>query len=481
MPSQGLSKSRIINHRQCPKRLWLQAYRPDLEDEGSEQPAIAAGHRVGALARKLVPGGVLIDTSDLREALRQTAKALADKTRRPLFEATVQHNGVLVQADLLIPHARGWRMVEVKSSSQVKPYYREDAAIQSWVLRSAGVPLTGEGIAYVNNAFVYPGRESYHGLLVESIESDSVAALRPEVPGWIDAARQTLARKTAPRIAAGDQCTQPFSCPFQAHCMPPASGYPVHILPYGSKVTQELEAQGYTDLRDVPKNLLSQPRHLRIWEATRTGKPYVSPVLRKTLQALPYPRVYIDFETINPEIPYWLGTRPYQVIPFQWSCHIEHKGGRLEHLEFLADGRDDPRPAFIRTLLEAVGSTGPILVWSGFEQSRLKEIAEAIPRYASPIRKVIDRMVDLLPLAREHYYHPDMRGSWSIKSVLPTIAPELAYDDLDVADGQQAQEAFRRILLQQESEVQRESVRQALLAYCERDTLAMVRITAKLS
>ena len=475
--SHGLSKSRIISNRQCPKRLWLSVNRRDLLDNTVNKAAIETGNTLGVIARELVPGGVLINAEDLRAALRQTAQALAVKPAKPIFEATVQHDGVLVQADVLIPQGRRWRMVEVKSSARVKPYQVEDAAIQSWVFRRAGVPLCGEGIAHINTAFVYPGGNNYDVLLIEQHQSDAVAALQPEVPQWIDAARKTLSRKRQPSIAPGAQCNDPFPCPFQSHCIPPQTGYPVNILPNGGKLVAQLQEEGYTDLRDVPKTRLTNPRHLRIWNATRSGKPSISASLRETLRAFPYPRASIDFETLNPAIPLWPGTRPYQQIPFQWSCHIQQADGSVEHREFLADGQSDPRPAFIRTLLDAVGKTGPVLVWNQtFEKTRLTELAELFPQHAAKIQNVIDRMEDLLPLTREHYYHPDMMGSWSIKAVLPTIAPDLAYDDLDVGDGMQAQEAFRHILSHQIPEDQRESTRHALLAYCERDTLAMVRV-----
>ncbi len=475
--SHGLSKSRIISHRQCPKRLWLTVHRPDLLNNTNNQVAIQAGQTVGVIARNLVPGGVLIDAEDLRLALQQTTRALAAKPRAPIFEGTVQHDGVLVQADLLIPQARGWRMVEVKSSASVKPYQVEDAAIQSWVLREAGIPLVGEGIAHINTAFVYPGDDDYDGLLVEQRQNEAVAALLPEVPQWVEAARKTLSSKREPKIEPDAQCTDPFPCPFQAHCIPEQDGYPVDILPYAGKLAAQLRAEGYADLRDVPQERLSNPRHLQIWRATRNGKPFLNPALRETLRALPYPRYYIDFETLNPAIPLWAGTRPFQQIPFQWSCHIQQQDGSVQHQAFLADGPDDPRPEFIRSLLAAVGTSGPVLVWNQtFEQTRLQELAAAFPKLAGKIQKVIDRLVDLLPLFREYYYHPDMRGSWSIKAVSPTIAPDLAYDDLDVGDGMQAQEAFRFILSQEIAADLKESKRQALLAYCERDTLAMVRV-----
>ncbi|MDE2188058.1 MAG: DUF2779 domain-containing protein [Betaproteobacteria bacterium] len=475
--SYGLSKSRILSHRQCPKRLWLQVYRPELADETMSQSVMATGGSVGAIARQLHPDGVLIDVQDLRQALHQTRLALKSRPRRPLFEGTFEHDGVLVRADLLIPQARGWRMVEVKSSTSVKDDQVEDAAIQSWVLRQAGEPLRAEAIAHVDRDFVGPGDGNYEGLLTAENVGKTIAERLPEVPQWIQAARSTLDAGREPEIEPGPQCNDPFACPFQSHCIPEPQGYPVDILSYGAKVAAQLRAEGYADLRDVPSGRLTHHRHLRIWEASCTGKAYVAPELRDILQRLPYPRYYIDFETINPAIPLWAGTRPYQQIPFQWSCHAQHADASLRHTAFLADGPNDPRRAFATSLLQVVGTSGPVLVWSqSFEQGRLVELADAFPNLAPALHKLIGRLVDLLPLAREHYYHPDMMGSWSIKAVLPTIAPELAYDNLEVADGGMAQEAFTNILLQQMPPEQRESTRQALLVYCERDTLAMVKI-----
>ena len=227
----------------------------------------------------------------------------------------------------------------------------------------------------------------------------------------------------------------------------------------------------------MPKSRLSNPRHLQVWQASRSGKAVVDPILPQTLRALGYPRTYMDFESLNPAIPIWPGTRPYQQIVFQWSCHTQTRDGRVTHREFLADGPQDPRHAFLTTLLDAVGRSGPVLVWNdAFEKTRLCELATLYPAFAPRIDALIARLVDLLPLFRKHYYHPAMMGSTSLKDVLPTIAPDLAYDDLDVANGTMAQEVFQRMLLQQMPEEQRESTRQALLKYCERDTGALVRV-----
>ncbi|MEW6558953.1 MAG: DUF2779 domain-containing protein [Pseudomonadota bacterium] len=478
--SNGLSKSRIISHRQCPKRLWLQVNRHDLRDDSATLGVMQVGNIIGAIARQLIPDGQLIDVADLRVALRQTSAALASKRRGVLFEATVQHDGVLVQADVLSPLQRGWHMIEVKSSSHLKDYHVEDAAIQSWVMRQAGVPLVAESIAVVDTGFVYPGQGRYAGLLRQEEITRQVAEQRKAVPGWVAAARKTLAARTEPRIAPGPQCGDPFPCPFQHHCIPSVQGYPVEILPHGGKLAAELRAEGYADLRKVPKTRLNKPRHLQIWQACRTGKAVIDPILPQTLRALPYPRTFMDFESLNPAVPIWPGTRPFQQIVFQWSCHIQTRDGRVTHREFLADGTQDPRRAFLTTLLDAVGTQGPVLVWNeGFEKTRLRELAALYPKEARRIDALIARLVDLLPLFRQHYYHPAMMGKTSLKDVLPTIAPDLAYDDLEVAKGTQASEEFQRILLQQITDDKRESTRQALLRYCERDTEALARVVVE--
>jgi hypothetical protein len=214
-----------------------------------------------------------------------------------------------------------------------------------------------------------------------------------------------------------------------------------------------------------------------VWEATINDAAILDPDAGEILAALEWPRYYVDFETIQLAIPVWAGTRPYAQIPFQWSCHIEHQDGQITHHEFLADGHSDPRRAFADSLLGSVGQSGPIIVYNAaFERSRMKEMATAFPDLAAGMERAIERIFDLLPLARAHYYHPQMRGSWSIKAVLPTIAPDLAYDDLEVADGGMAQEAFAEIMLADTPDDRVEQLRKGLLLYCERDTWAMVRV-----
>lgn len=477
MKPTGLSKSRLLAHAQCPRRLWLQVYRPELAAE-TGGARLAAGVAVGDVACGLYPDGVLVEGDDLGQALQDTQVLLA-AAPRSLFEATFQADGVLVRADLLLPDGNAWRVAEVKSATRVKDYHVTDAAVQGWVMRQAGLPVSRIEVAHIDSTFVYHGDADYRGLFRHADVTRSVEDLLPEVPQWISAARATLVGAD-PRTAPGKQCTHPFECPFRQHCVPKepgADGFPPEILPHGGTIAAQLRAEGYNDLRDVPDGRLTNARHRRIWQATRDDRPVLDAAARRVLHGLGWPRDYLDFETIQFAVPIWIGTRPYQQIPFQWSCHREQQDGSITHHSFLADGTGDPRRAFAESLLGRIGTQGPILVWNAaFERTRLRELAEAFPNLAASLNAAVARIFDLLPLARAHYYHRDMRGSWSIKAVLPTIAPELGYDDLDVGDGAMAQEAFLELIHPETESVRRLELRTALLRYCERDTWAMVRI-----
>jgi len=474
----NLSKSKIIAHRQCPKRLWLQINRPELiKVTPTTQVRLDEGNKVGDIARHNYPDGVLIDTLKRAEAIEQTKEALIK--HQTIFEAAFFEEDVLIRADLLFPEKDGYRLVEVKSSTGVKSYHVEDVTIQSWVMDKSSCTPTSMALAYIDNQFVYQGDGNYEGLFAQVDLSDQVKPSIDQVQSWVDAARKTIASSVEPTIAPGDQCTNPFTCDFIDYCSPPEVGveYPVEILPYGKEIAAQLRDEGYQDLRDVPAERLSNPKHLRVHAVSRSGKAILDPEAVHQIQALPYPRYYLDFETIGFAVPIWAGTRPYMQLPFQWSCHIEQSNGTIFHKAFLDISGADPREMFAKTLIEAVATNGPVVVYNaGFEGARIKELALALPQLSTQLLAISERFFDLLPLARSHYYHPDMKGSWSIKAVLPTIAPELDYANLEVSNGGMAQEAYKEAIHSQTTPERKEEVRNAMLKYCEQDTIAMVKI-----
>lgn len=486
-----LSKSKLLAFRQCPKRLWLQTHHPERADYDDATTAImAAGTEVGEVFRTLYPAGVLIDGEDLGDALLKTRDLLQAEPKRPIFEATLEACDVLVRVDMLSPEADGFRLVEVKSSTSVKPYHLDDAAIQTWVVTQAGIPVKQTAIAHIDSRFVYPGNSEFSGLFTEQAIDPEVSERLPQVVRWVSDAKAMLAGDE-PCITAGDQCHQPFDCPFLAYCAPNVDEpeFPVEILPRNYRLVAQLKDEGYSDLREVPEERLAREIHRKVLRVTKSGQAELSDEGRRIARSLPYPRYYLDFETIAFAVPRWVGTRPYQQVPFQFSCHVELAPGIVAPSAFLSTDGADPRRAFAEALIEAVNpkifadmpvsgsKPGPVMVYNAtFERSRINELAAYFPDLADKLVAINERIADLLPITREHYYHPEMRGSWSLKAVLPTIGADLSYDGMAVANGGMAQEAFLEMIDPETPVDRKEELRQGLLDYCALDTYALLQL-----
>jgi hypothetical protein len=470
-----------MSFRQCPRRVWLEVHRPELasETDAATRARFEAGHAIGEIARRLYdPGeqGILIDNADgLSSAMRATAEALVNPTDNPLFEATFERDGLLVRTDILERRTGQPRVIEVKSSTRCKPEHVTDCAIQAWVLEASSVPLVAVTLAHLDSAFVYAGEDRYDGLLREQDLTAQVAPLREAVPGWLEDAQRTLA-DGEPAAQIGSRCFAPYDCPFRSHCWPQTQ-YPLTSLPGGKRHLDAWLGAGYRDVRELPETLVRGVQAQRAWHATRSGEPDRNDQHRAELRAFPYPRYFLDFETIGPALPRWPGMRPYQLVPFQWSLHIETAPGRIEHTEHLDLSGEHPARSVSEALLRAVGLAGPIFMYTGYERLCLETLARFCPDLSAELDALGARLVDLHPLLKQSWYHPAMLGSWSLKSVLPTIAPDMDYSRLDgVQDGTAAQLAWFEAVAPGTTAERRRELREQLLRYCAHDTLALVRI-----
>ena len=208
--------------------------------------------------------------------------------------------------------------------------------------------------------------------------------------------------------------------------------------------------------------------------------------IRDFLDTLSYPLYFLDFETMMPVIPKYIGTKPYQQITFQYSLHyIEEEGGELKHKEFLAESGPDPRRALAEQLCKDIPMNVCVTAYNkGFECRMIKELAEAFPDMADHLLNIRDNIKDLLdPFRGGYYYNKAMGGSFSIKSVLPAIFPDdpaLDYHNLeDIHNGSEAMNIFPAIEFMEPEE--KEKTRRNLLKYCELDTYAMVKVWEELT
>ncbi len=484
--------------RQCPKRLWLEVHRPQLRaDSQAAQASFAMGHEVGEIARRIYDtgqDGVFLDMQvlTLDGLMGRTRELLAE--RRRIFEAgftvCTAAQGARAIADVLEPAAdgRSWHMVEVKSSSSIKPYYLDDAAIQYHIATEAGVQIASLHVAHVDTSWVYPGGGDYDGLLVEEDVTEQARARQPEVREWLARAHGIVASPQPPKQGIGDHCGEPYECGFAGHCQQEHHAvhgvveHPVEWLPRRSKALNgHVAATGARSMRDVPDELLNSSQ-LRVKKQTLSGRKWFDRSgAAAEMAAHKLPAFFLDFETINFAVPRWAGTRPYEQVPFQFSLHRLGRTGAITHTGFLDLSGGDPSEALACAMVTSCGSSEPIFVYNiGFEGGRIRELALRFPRLRKPLESIRERLVDLLPVATRFYYHPSQEGSWSIKKVLPTIAPELDYAKLEgVQDGGQAQAAYAEAIARETTDERRRVLHDGLWKYCRLDTFAMIRLWAR--
>ncbi len=411
-----LSKSKILAFLQCKKRLWLETHYPNLRANSIVTAAnYNVGNRLGDIARVIYDPnqtGVLIDTQtqDFSLVFSQSLGLL--KSRQPIFEAGFSAQEVVAFADVMLPVKSGrkwvWRMVEVKSTTRVKEYHFQDAAIQSYIAREAGVPLTSIALAHINSEWVYPGKQQYQGLLVEQDVTKEAFELRTQVRGWIDAAHCIVRKRKEPQISTGGHCYDPFECGFLPYCQDqePQAQHPIDWLPGRLKnsLKKFIEANGINEIGDVPDDLLNSIQK-RVKAATLSQKTYFDRIgAKQSLSTYELPAYFMDFETIQFAIPIWKDTRPYQKIPFQFSIHRLSCTGKLKKNAFLDLSGEDPSKAFAKALISACGQRGPIFVYNaGFERSIINDLEDRFSELAKPLQAIRKRLVDLLPIARNFY------------------------------------------------------------------------------
>ena len=489
LPSQThpqLSKSRFLNGLQCLKRLYLQTHHSDLADPvyPSLQAIFDSGTLVGELARERFPGGALVEEEyfEQEQAERTTRSLISAPSVPALYEPAFSFEGIRSRVDVLARTDNGeFDLIEVKSTTSVKKdVHIPDIAIQVYMTEGAGIPIRGAHLMHINRAYVYPGGDyDLEGLFTLADITDEVRLyMENELPGHLERMRESLQTTDTLGIETGRHCTVPYACSFIGHCHRNDPEYPVRELPNLRQPTRErLRELGIADIASVPSDF-SGLSHLqrRVRDSVITGQPFVGSGLASKLREIAFPASFLDFETINPAIPMYAGTRPYQQIPFQWSLHVRDSDGGLKHSEFLHEGDGDPRERFITSLLAAIPSEGSIVTYSSYERRIMKELAEAFPQHRGGLLSLTERVFDLLQPIRTEYYHPGFHGSFSIKSVTPELVPDLAYDDLEIREGIAASASYARLITYDTATSDRDRIREALLAYCARDTEAMVRV-----
>lgn len=445
IPRHALSKSTFMYGCQCPKRLWLHKFQPEVRDEMSEAQAsvFQAGTDIGVLARSLFPGGV--DASpptyyQYQLSVADTAKYIR-KGVNVIYEAAFQFDGILAAIDILVKNGNKWYAFEVKGTGSVKPPHIQDAALQYYVITRSGLELADISIVHLNTAYIRKGELDINRLFTQASVLEEVRDMQDFIHSKAAELKGMLKQKTAPDIATGDHCFKPYDCDFYGFCS-----------------------------KDMPE------------EPEAPEEEYINQAaIRDFLGRLQYPLHFLDFETWMTAVPEQDGHWPFRQVPFQYSLHIQPAPGADPlHRHYLAEGPHSGCLAFAESLLAAVEKKGTVLVYNiAFENTILNHLKNEFDHLAGRIEKLQSRMVDLMAPFRKDYRLPAMQGSYSIKSVLPALVPEMGYDQLRIGNGADASAAFYNLKGVRDAE-QVKATREALLEYCGMDTMGMVKLTEKL-
>ncbi len=478
-----ISKSKFVAGVQCLKRLYLLVHDPKCgtQPDAAVQGIIEQGRQVGLLARRLFPGGIEVQGRSLDETTRITKELLNNPEVPAIFEGAFEYDGVIVKTDILQRRKENhWRLVEVKSTADLKEQHVEDVAIQKYVVFGSGTKLSSVWLAHINREYVFAGTtvDPHQFFLFRNLTTRATN-LQPELVLRLRSQFRILAMPNPPDVPPGPHCLSPIVCEFFYRCNQPVPDDHIGCLPrLHASAAEQLEKMGVESIHEIPADFELSEFQRRVCTAMETGQPWFSTELNAELESLKYPLCFMDFETVNPAIPRFSGMHPYDHLPFQWSVHVQRETGATpEHFEFLAMDGSDSRIAFVSSLCEALGDSGSIVVYNEqFESQRLWELAGWFPEYTEQIRGIQGRLWDLLPVVRNHVYHPAFGGSFSLKAVLPALVQDMTYEGMEVPNGQAAGLAWEAIIRGGCSDAERQAKRQALLDYCGQDTLALVRL-----
>jgi len=503
-----LTQNELMHWRACPRRFWLRQHQAmaggareaataPLTDGSTDHLVVHNAWPDQAL-RASYPQALIVDPptspDEWATAIMQTRASLDDgllagdahqQGRAILGACFASNDGAQVRVDVIAAGEHGLKLLKVRYATVGDDADIDAVALWAHVAARCGLRVQSVGLLLVDTDFIYPGHGCYAGLFRE-VDLSPVLGSRP-VPAWLVAMRACERSPDEPVSTPDAPCTLHGGCAFMSHCgvspSEPRNALPASLDVVGRDLAATLREEGHVDLMSVPQQRLPDARRRRALRAVQSGQAELDPTVALVLKRHGYPRYTLRFDTIGFATPIWPGTRPYQILPFQWVCDVEPEPGQVQRHAFLADKDGDPRRAFAQSLLEVLGceelSSGPIFAYNaGFERNRLRELASLFADLAFALDSLQPRIVDLFQLGRAHYYHPRMCGSWSFKSVCRAIAPDIDTQGFAWQGITQPQVAFA--VSQQEGlpAAERLALREALVAHGQRETEALRRMVA---
>lgn len=476
-----ITKSDFVRYRDCPLYAWLWKNKPELR-EGHKNSRIAdQGEEVEKLAHKLFAGGTEVK-GNYEEAEKHT-KELMQSGTKIIYQATALTDHYLARADILKRDEDGkrWHIYEVKSSTKKKPEHMPDLCFQLNAFKQVGIEIASVNLVLVNSDYLYradSGLEVHKFFKIEDLTKEVLG----EVDGFkleMQEAHKVLTADTEPKVPSlKKNFKYPLPEKFAEYYWKGIPDFSIYDISNIRKNKLELlNERNIIKIQDIPDDFeLTESQTMQI-QLTKKATSFVDKkAIKAELGKLEYPLYFLDYETINPAIPFLDQTKPHQQIPFQYSLHIlDAPGAELRHRDFLHIERTTPIPDLLKTLRANIADTGTVIVWNKtFERGCNEGMGESCTEYKDFMNSINNRLYDLMLIFKDKYLDYRFKGSASIKNVLPILVPELSYKELEIQHGTMAMDGIVNLIERVTDNV--EKLVEALKSYCKLDTLAMVRI-----
>tara|TARA_B100000965_G_scaffold403703_1_gene432525 strand:- start:38 stop:1567 length:1530 start_codon:yes stop_codon:yes gene_type:complete len=484
--SYKLTKTKIMSGHQCEKKLWFDIYKSKKSEVNN---ILLRGYLFENEVKKIYSKdqNVLNLPSKEEEWIKskeKTEQAINSKDINVIFEGVFIFFDTYIRPDILIRKNKGWELLEIKSSGELKNYHITDLAIQSYILKKLGINLTSIKLIHVNKNFIFKTERDYRDLSLEIDVTNQVVEKEKEIPNLIKKLLPLTKESPCPNIKIGDHCNEPHECDYIDRCKPKSNIISYEMLPgriKGTKIEKHCKANEIKKLEDVPAELLNENQK-KIQKCHKENIILLDrEILSYEFKNLTWPIYFMDFETVQQVVPKIKGTKPFTPLPFQWSVH---KWSSLDEkikindanwfLEFLDQNIERK---FAESLLNELGDEGTIFIHSPYEKTILKSLMkkDSCKDLENKINKLEPRILDSEKIVKKGFYDPIMKGRYKLK-VINKVIPisDISYEKKDnIVSGNDAQLAWFICTDPKTDEKEIENQKKLLIDYCSKDTLAV--------
>ncbi len=472
-----ISKSAFMKAEQCLKHFYLYKKHPNLRDKLSKETQFVfkRGTDIGIFAQQLFPNGVDVTKDEKwnHELFAQRTLQLIANGAETIYEATFIYDDLLVMVDILHKQNEQWYAYEVKSSLKITETYIKDACFQYFVIKNALPNLADFSLLTLNPKYVLQGEINVQELFkTTSILKDAIKNV-PYFKYKVQQAKLTLEQNKIPNIKIGTHCFHPYDCDFLGLCWKNIydSTSIFSIGKLSKAAILEFYQNNILHVEDIDITTISKEDIKIQVKAVKENEeqcqiekiaPYISLVKE--------PYCSLDIEVWMPGLPFYQNTRPFQQIPFLFSMNYEEDGIQKQY-SFIKPIEEDNRKHFLEQILEATKPFKSILMFDKtLENGVLNQLVELFPEYQEEVNELKQKIVDLEePIRKNYFYHPEMKGNFTLKSLAPLVNKEDGFNKLQIQSGVVAMYEYESLL--QKNSIEQEALKQQLIDYCEMDAL----------